>query len=434
MNKKILVAAIAVATAAVSTSAFAATKLGSATQKGSVLIFPRVEAYGANNSGRPYPGQTDTYISITNDSKTPVNLQCYWGTTEGVPYNVYGGNARSNDANAAANRVAIRNNHYMDFSFTVTKNQPISFWAGNLSNLADKAVGHGFFSKLTTTKDAPQFNQFQDGYEANAGELKCWAVNSAGEREIHHNHLFGKATVVTFNEYGSTYDAGTADAGQAHEYNAWAFQALYNGDAKKTYAPNAIEYTGKVLPTPGVIALNGIEYDQCPSALVGQFIPTNRSIIGAPKWERTRTQISVANCHEDLRQDSQSHITKLTYTVWNANETKYTGAHECMGAWYESDLGKSFPHFTAKTLKTDTAYFRAQPTKSALCNQGNQKAAAESDVEVSSVVGIQVNDIGGEFQTGSNLVGLGNGTTYKTEATGKGEILWDPSAASLGKK
>ncbi|SJM91211.1 exported hypothetical protein [Crenothrix polyspora] len=416
MNKKILVAAIAVASAAVSTSVFAATNLGSATQKGSLLIFPRVEAL--ESTWNRHGATSDTLIQITNDSSTPVNLKCYWGTTEGNPYNYNGGNAAPN-LYAAKARTAIRNNHYMDFGFTLTKNQPVSFWAGSLGNT-------GFFNFLTTNVSAPQFNFFQDGTSSNAGELKCWAVNSKSNAEVHHNHLIGKATIVSFanNE--------NAARGQAHEYNASAFQAHFYEKAQR-WDSNSINYTGRPLPTPFKLDLDGKEYDQCASALVGQFIPTYHPVAGALAGIN-RTQISVANCHEDLRQDADSHITKLTYKVWNANEVSYTGAHECMGAWYESDLGSAFPHFQYKTLKTDTAYFRATPTASRLCNQGSQKAAMEGDIGVDSVVGVQVNDVGGAYQSSSNLVNLGSGTTYTTEPVGKGQILWDDSGADYGKK
>jgi hypothetical protein len=414
MNKKLLVAAIAVATAAVSSSAFAATKLGSPTQKGSLLIFPRVEAL--NPTGNFFGATSDTLIQITNDSSKPVDLKCYWATTEGNPYNALGGNAANNEGAKKA-RELIRENHAQDFGFSVTKNQPVSFWAGDIGNT-------GFFSFLTTNVDAPQFSFFQDGTWSNAGELKCWAVNSKSNAEVHHNHLTGKATIVSFA------DNTNAAQGQAHEYNAMAFQAHYWGDKKQQYEPNSINYTGRPLPTPFKLDLDGKEYDQCASALVGQFIPTYHPVAHGDN----RTQISVANCHEDLRQDADARITKLTYKVWNANEVSYTGAHECMGAWYESDLGSAFPHFQYKTLKTDTAYFRATPTASRLCNQGSQKAAMEGDIGIDSVVGVQVNDIGGEYQSSSNLVNLGSGTTYTNEAVGKGQILWSDSGADFGKK
>jgi hypothetical protein len=414
--------ALAIALIAISspTLVSAATASGSATQKGSLLIFPSIEAL--NSQAQAGGFISDTLIQITNDSSVAVNLQCAWGTTEGNSYNVSGGNAASN-AQAVKARRQIRNNHYMSFSFVLTKNQPAIFWAGDLSILANNQFSTGGIDKLVPTVNVPEFNFFQDGFQTDAGELKCWAVNRVGDREIHHNHLVGKATVVRFAE------ATNANSGQAHEYNAWAFQAHYY-DKKQQYASNSIDYTSKLLPTPGIIDLDGKEYDQCPSALTGQFIPTRHSVLQGVN----KTKINVANCHQDLSQDAQTHITKLTYSVWNAHEVKYTGAHECMGAWYESDLGAIFPHFTYKTLKTDSAYFRVQPTKSALCNQGSQKKVAESDIEVSGIVGIQVNDVGGAFLTSSSLTGLTIPPSTTNQTVGKGQILWDTASGDFGKK
>ncbi|WP_394752617.1 hypothetical protein [Crenothrix sp.] len=433
MNKKLLVAAIAVATAA-SASAFAATPLGSATQKGSLLIFPRVESLDA--TGDFADASSDTLIQITNDSTRAVRLQCYWGTTEGNPFssegklatdktgttggNTAGGKA-PNATLAAANRKSIRNNHYMDFAFTLTPNQPVSFWAGDLANTS-------VFNVLSTNVKAPQFNFFQDATQSNAGELKCWAINSK-QAEIHHNHLMGKATVVTFDK------TTNANRNQAHEYNAWAFQAHY-WEKKQEYPTNSIHYSGKELPTPNVLSLNGKEYDQCPSLLAGQFIPTGHPFSkGFGNGKGSKTQVSIANCHEDMREAGDSHITKLAYFTWNNDENKFSGADDCMGAWREIDLGESFGNFTYKTLKSDTAYFRAEPRANSLCNQGSQKAAMETDIEISSIVGVQVNDIGGVFQTSSNLVGLGSGIASPYEkAAGKGEIMWEPTNGDVGKK
>ncbi|SJM91213.1 conserved exported hypothetical protein [Crenothrix polyspora] len=414
MNTKLL--AFAVISLSIGTSAFAASRLGGATQKGSLLVFPRVEALAPSNGAS---GFSDTYINITNDSSKPVILQCYWNTTEqhGKAGSVgLGGNAAPNNKAKAA-RAAIRNNHYMAFSLKLTKNQPASFWAGDLSDM-ENTVTLGF-SNLSSTKNVPQFNNFQDGTQANAGELRCWAINNIGTKEIHHNHLMGKATIVTFAPDSAA--AVPTAAGQAHEYNAWAFQAYYKGS-------NDIKHTSRPLPTPGQLDLDGKEYDLCPSALVGQFMPARKTIGN----EKTRTQISIANCHDELTQDGDAHITNLNYTVYNANEVKFSGSHECMGAWYESDLGAAFPHFTYKTLKTDSAYFVVRPTASRLCNKGSQTAAMEKDIEASSIVGVQVNDIGGVYQTSSNLVGLGGGSDTLHPPAGK--ILWEPGYGDMGKK
>lgn len=400
-------------------SAFAATTLSSTSQKGSLLIFPRVEALTSSNSETSFA--SDTLISITNDAPISVNVQCVWGTTEGSPYNRAGGNAAAN-SNAAQSRINIRNNHYMGFSFVLTKNQPAIFWAGDLSTATNGQYRLSSFAGISPTINVPPFTEFQDGTQATAGQLKCWAVNRSGEKEIHHNHLTGKATVVRFLP---TTDTGT---GQAYDYNAWVFQA-HHYDKTQAFPSNSIHYTSKPLPTPGELNLDGKEYDQCPSALAGQFIPTRHSVAQGIN----KTALNFVNCHQDLTQDANAYITNLTYSVWNANETKYTGASECMGAWYESDLGRAFPHFTYKSLKTNSAYFRVQSTKSALCNQGSQKQRPESDVEVSGIVGIQVNEVENAFLTSSQLTGLSPSVSSHLPA-GKGQILWDHNSEELGKK
>jgi hypothetical protein len=406
MNSKTLAAIAVMASLSINTPAFAVTQLANSAQKGSLLIFPRIEALAPSNGA---PGFSDTLINITNDSPKAVMLQCYWGTTEQHATRL-GGNAVPTQAAKAA-RAALRNNHYMGFSLTLSKNQPAAFWAGDLSEMANKLQPG--FNILTTTENTPQFNNFQDGSQAKAGELRCWAISNNGFQEIHHNHLIGKATIFTFKP-DSTAISPTA-ASQAHEYTAWAFQAHYQGSS------NAI-YTGKPLPTPGQLNLDGTEYDRCPSALIGQFIPTGRVLGG----EKTRTQISIASCHEDLTLDGNARISNLNYSVYNSNGIKYTGAHECMGAWYEADLGVAFPHFTYRTLKSDSALFLVRPTASRQCNQGLQSAAMEKDIAASSIVGVQINDVGGHYQTSSNLIGLG-GSSDAPNIAPAGKILWEPS-------
>src|SRR5438477_285092 len=78
MNRKSLgmAAATLVALATLSTSALALTVFGNNSQKGSLLIYPRVEAI---------PGLTDTLITLTNDSALPVRVKCYYATSDRVP-------------------------------------------------------------------------------------------------------------------------------------------------------------------------------------------------------------------------------------------------------------------------------------------------------------------------------------------------------------
>ncbi|MBW2072552.1 MAG: hypothetical protein JRI89_15025 [Deltaproteobacteria bacterium] len=122
---------------------FAAQNVANTSQKGSLLIFPKIVT----------AGERDTVIFISNDYYRPVWIKCYWVDSK---------------------------QDIEDFMFKMTANQPVWF---------DAKDGLG-------SVDVPPFN-FGTGY----GELKCWAVNDAGSDQISWNHLFGTAKIIDF-EYG----------------------------------------------------------------------------------------------------------------------------------------------------------------------------------------------------------------------------------------
>jgi hypothetical protein len=124
--------------------ASAAAPVGNTTQKGSLLIFPRVDVS---------PGTT-TIIRITNAVSAEVQVKCYFMDVD-------------------KNKV--------DFQFGITENQP--FWF-------DVASGEG-------TKTVQSFPTHEGHY---TGELKCWAVSEDGTRQISWNHLVGSATVFDFED------------------------------------------------------------------------------------------------------------------------------------------------------------------------------------------------------------------------------------------
>jgi len=143
--------------------ASAAQNVANTTQKGSLLIFPRIEA-----ENDPNAIFSDTIISIGNDYYQAVWVKCYW---------------------------VDRDQEIQDFMFPLTPNQPIWFSARN-----------GTGTKGVTV---PPFM----GPE---GELKCWAVDASGRQQISFNHLYGTARV--FYSSPPTERAG-------FEYNAWSFTA-----------------------------------------------------------------------------------------------------------------------------------------------------------------------------------------------------------------
>ena len=231
MKRKTLGIAVAVAVGVLSTSAFAITPFGNNSNKGSALIYPRVEVdYGVIDS-EEIGVIRDTLITLTNDSAGPARLKCYYATSDPIP-TPYTGTLAG----------ARQYKHSLDFTIDLTHNQPVSWWASN---------GYAVQGSTRVSQIAPPFGIFPDGARRTAGELKCWAVTADGSTEMHYNHLFGTASIFDYR------------FSQAWEYTATAFQAL-----------GAATLTGTALGSPGVLNLDNSEYDACPNILLGNFIPT----------------------------------------------------------------------------------------------------------------------------------------------------------------
>ena len=300
MKRKTLGVAVAVAVGMLSTSAFAMTPMGNVSNKGSLLIYPRIDVAGDN----------DTLVTLTNDSVGDVRLKCYYASSDDLGQS-YSGTAAS----------AKSKKHFLDFTIDLTHNQPISFWA--------KTGWAVMPSGKLPIQVAPPFGIFPDGAVRTAGELKCWAVTNDGSTELHYNHLFGTASIMNFG------------FNQASEYTAVAFQAL---------GPSTL--TGTPLGSPGELNLDNVEYDGGPNMLLGNFQPFG--------YDAALTRVTLASLNQDLRQDYTPTITKLTWTFWNQDEMARTGTHWCANSWFESTL----PYFQASyaSLGTASAYFRIETT------------------------------------------------------------------------
>ncbi len=159
MLKKVLFFALAITLVTVG-FASAASNVANTSQKGSLLIFPKIVTFISSETVRPV---LDTFISIGNDYYTDVWVKCYW-------VNEY--------------------QDIEDFMFRLTPNQPIVFSALYGGDPQGFVTVPPFYGK---------------------GELKCWAVNAAGDQQISFNHLYGYAVLAQEN-------AGVV-------YNAWSFAA-----------------------------------------------------------------------------------------------------------------------------------------------------------------------------------------------------------------
>jgi hypothetical protein len=385
MFKKTLVFSLAVVwlLVGVCTIASAAQNVGNASQKGSVLIFPKIDTTNIESQGIA----RDTIIQLSNDYSRGVMVKCYW---------------------------VNHDQSIQDFMFLVTITQPVWFRAsdglGTGSYWGDPAASN----EMTVP---PFFGADDNG---SVGELKCWAVDFEGANQISFNHLSGTATVLDYKQL------------TAYQYNSFNFTA--RGVALNTK-----------VGTGGDIVLSGanLQYDACPQYVVFNFFSLSPGLLGnndgidgtiaidggGQVIKFNKTDLTLVPCKQDLRQDRVPTCTKAKFDIWNENETKYTGAYQCIKCWFEGYLdqfgitdkyGFGGEKFTWYGLHTAMGRFRVSGVNSTICNGFNSLCKSQVTSPFLGITSTQV-----QFLPPS-------GPSELVAATGAGagtgevsHILWD---------
>jgi hypothetical protein len=286
---------------ALSADGFALT-VGSPYKPGSVMIFPLIDISGG----------ADTVITITNGFYQGVNVACRWKDTSGNQ----GGPV-----------------------FFVGPNATVWFRV--------KSGGGSSGMDLSMTEK---------------GELKCWAVNDAGNEQISWNSLQGIAQV-----FNSTSVWG---------YSSWNFAAN--------------KQRGESVGTAGRINLSGMqnEYDAMPKYL--QFI-----IPGTV----TQAKLTLALGEQDLTQDAQSIYSKAKFAYSRGG----TSGQQCIQDWVQTSISGSV-----------LGSFKVQGIASTVCD--NQFNKAPGTTQNSPLLGVLEAHMG-TFVFGIMPVGVG--------IDGSGYILWE---------
>jgi len=370
MLKKVVFFALAFALVFVGLAS-AAQNVANTTQKGSLLVWPKIVALDPDR---------DTYIYIGNDYYTEVWLKCYWMDS---------------------------NQQVEDFVFRLTPNQPVAFSA---------YFGTDFGTAGGIT--VPPFGG------TGIGSLQCWAVNDASStKQLSFNHLYGNAWIRDGREYTSNV-----------VYNAWAFTARVA--------------QGQFVGTAGTLVLDGSagNYDACPQYLVTNFTPGDVTVENEETIEITTDaypDLTLWPCKQDLTQDRVPTCTKAKFDIWNANETKFTGAYRCIKCWFEGilegiDNAKFKPIAPSKTdafvgfggekfsifsLKTLAARFRVQGVKSTVCKD----ALCTGGQVDSPLLGLMTYLQGPEEGPFDKPVA---GYSPAGAGTGAGSIKWDVDGSS----
>ena len=277
----------------------------SASEKGSVLIYPKVELRW--NEDGALAG--DTLITLNNDYYEDVHVVMYF-VVEGCV-------ATYHDTTLTANEA--------------------TYWSAATG--FPKMVGH--FHEGTEPYDDPE----APGYKMVRGFIVLFATD-AENRQIRWNHLYGAATV--FNYLGASW-----------EYNAYAFQALDpvpNGELVGT--PGEIKLNGtEYAPCFETLLMDFFaSNDLSDPAYPGAF--------GADVTIDTDLTLLIMNL--DLRQGGQPYTTKADFWVWNQNEDS-SRTHHCFTCWDESLLSGLGGPFVIDILQTDKGRARIEGIENEEC-------------------------------------------------------------------
>jgi len=288
--------------------ASAAPNVASLSNRGSVLIFPLVDT---QNGAR-------TFIKIGNDANAAVDLKCYWVKVDGRI-------AVAPDCEEALGEATLAKlppqQAPTDFVLELTRNQAVMFDAATGSNDGDPRP----------VRAAP--------FGSGIGYLACWAVD-ANNAQINWNFLTGQAIVVD----------GMNTPGRAIEYNAYTIGARSGSQG------------AKVGPA-GTLVFDAKSYDSMPLYLTYNF-----PAVGFDGF---------VNLDLFLLQGSQNfktmtkahHVTKANFSVWNENETPFSGVSTCAWCYKETFLTSlnNGNFMTWFGLGSSVGRLRVQGVNSAAC-------------------------------------------------------------------
>jgi hypothetical protein len=375
MGRKILTGALAAGVAAtlLTTPASAQQDRVSATEKGSVLIYSKVELRW-NAAGALIQ---DTFIDIANDWPADVRVLMYF----------INGDPRITGAGGV---VIEPGWNWVDNEITLTANEP-TYW----SAATGLPKGVSPFTVLDPGAAPGRPDPNVPGERMLRGYIIAFAVNAQGN-EIRWNHLKGDAAIVNY-----------ADT-SAWEYNAWSFAAR-----------ETVQH-GQPTATPGELRFDGVEYSPSFDMLLMDFYAVGSSALSGPASLVTvDTDLTLHPLSADLRQETQGPVrTKASFDIWNMNEVKFSGTDRCITCWDQTLLslygGGGIPnHFLLGALQTDKGRARIDDIASlVVCPPVNLPPVVAPSIDpLLGVVAKHLTfDGAARAAAGTNLHGLGTQT------------------------
>jgi hypothetical protein len=372
-RKPFVLALVGCMTAALAGSAAAQNRV-SASQKGSVLIYSKIEIKWENVGGQ-WEVIQDTFLDMANDFPENVRVKGYLINGDTELEEICGGEPED-----CVNMLIQEEEpgwNTANCAFTLTGNQP-SFWSAAQGFTGDLAFGNGGFTCQSFTlldPIGPGRPDLESGDPDNFRVLRGYAIFWAeglfplqvpppgGDTHvflpINWNHLKGDAVIVNY-KYGTAW-----------EYNAWAFRALVGvrGEPTTLETPFGSQWMAR-------LALDGIVYDAAFSSLLLDFYGTGSTALsGGGVDVVVDTDLTVHAVSADVRQDGCGPVlTKVEAEIWNEFETKFSGTRRCVCCWDQTMLDDwvrsvSVPnHFTRSALRTDKGKARLVGLASVECD------------------------------------------------------------------
>ncbi len=296
--------------AALCVAAATAQERVSATEKGSILIFPKVEVR-YNAAGDLIQ---DTFIQISNDFNEPRWILLYFVSE------------------TCTN---------VDNDITLTQNEP-AYWS------AATGLPKGVSPWGVLGQPYPDPEGSTD--LVSRGYVIAIAINSA-HQPVRWNHLTGVATIVNYAN------------GDAWEYNAYAFQAIAGSNNGQVLNSTGELYLNGSMYDYGFNRLV-LEYIASGST----------AFSGGGQVVTHDTELALMILDQDLRQDYEGPFqTKARFEIWNENETSFSGSEYCFTKWDQSLLSSKGRHFLVGNLQTNRGRARIDGIASpVVCGQGSR--------------------------------------------------------------
>jgi len=333
--------------AAAATSAMAQNRV-SASQKGSVLYYSKIELKW---DAAGFLIQ-DTFVTLVNDLNRDVCV--HWHFING------------DEPVAAVPPIPGEPGWNMyDCSPCYTPNENVFFSAAR----GGGSLGCGQFTGLDP--GAPGFQGRLDT-EGSPGSLPgdrilrgfgiAIAVDHNGE-VVNYNHLTGHVDIVNYRNQS------------AWEYNAYAFQCRLAGGASELPGVTICGTNSTEL------LLNGTEYDSAWDQILFDFYAVN-DVVPASVFSRPvpatavalETDLTLYPVSIDLRPNftntSGPVLTRADIVIWNENEDDRTGTSRCINCWDQTLLSDydAPNNFLQSLLNTDKGYARINGVQADSCD------------------------------------------------------------------